>query len=210
MAALIASAIGVFTVKKVQVIGTDLPREKIVQASDVVGHNIFRVRADGVIDRLQSVPDIVVEQVETSFPDQVTIHARLREAMVAWQRGNAIFLLDSAGRVIKQVPKTDLPVIVGEDRHGAFGPGVVQAVRYAVRALPNAPSGAIAGFRVVPASGLTIVGKSGWRAVAGQGSARVLVARVAFLEALLRKLGPRAEQLAIIDVRNRQGAVTWK
>lgn len=203
LASLGAAGAGVFRVREVRVVGANLPAEAIVQATGVMGQNIFTVRSDLVVSRLSRVREIVVQRVDTSFPDTVTIHARLRQSLVAWQIGHALYELDPDGRIIRQVQSTRLPVIVGTDTTGALGPGVVEAVRYAVGALPAAPNGAIAIFQFQPHIGLVIVGRSGWTADIGTGSPQTLVNRIATLVSALAAIRAEKRQLEFIDLRYR-------
>ncbi|HEX6507444.1 MAG TPA: cell division protein FtsQ/DivIB [Chloroflexota bacterium] len=194
---------GVFKVRSVQVVGQNLPENRIVAAANVTGQNIFTVRSDQVVARLSAVREIVVTRVDTEFPDRVTIHAQIRPSLVAWQTPSGLFVLDMDGRVIDRVPRTSLPIIVGSDAHGALGSGIVQAVRYAVQTLPGAPGGAVSTFRYDPRSGLTIAGRSGWNATVGTGSPDTLVRRIADLVALLQTLKSRPQHLLSVDLRYR-------
>jgi hypothetical protein len=200
----LATAIGgVFQVHSVQVVGKGLPNQRIVAAAGLSGHNIFRVRSDAVIARLQSVREIAVTEVDTEFPDRVVIHARLRQRFAAWQRGPQLFIVDPQGQIVDQVKSTKLPVIVGPARGSPLSPGVVQAVRYARSTLPAAPAGHIARFEIGPLHGLTIVGQSGWRALIGRGSPQLLDTRIASLAAVLKKKAACAPSLIVIDLRQR-------
>src|SRR5579884_3725555 len=64
----------------------------IIRASDLTGQNIFTVRSDGVVARLQQVHQVVIRRVETMLPDRVVIYARERVPMVAWQSGGSLYL----------------------------------------------------------------------------------------------------------------------
>lgn len=178
---------GTFRVQQVRVVGNGLPRGEIIQRSGVLGQNVFTIQSDQVVSRLAGVGIIAVRRVDTSFPDQVTIYARRRIAMVGWRRGQALYLLDPDGRIIEQVRTTRLPIIASARDGSQLGPGVVTAVREAVRLLPAAPRGAIAGFTYGPKSGLIIDGTAGWRAVLGRGSPLKMVTRVATLVSLLQR-----------------------
>lgn len=210
MAGLAAAFAGIFTVRQIDVVGNNLPRSAISQAADVYGHNIFRVRSDAVVSRLGAIPQIVVQQVQTSFPDRVTIYARERIAMVAWQQaGGGLFLVDPDGRIITQVKTTTLPIIRGTAPGSKLGPGVVAAVRYAVRQLPLEPNGAIAGFHFDRGTGLTIAGQTGWIADVGSGSPRTLTNRVATLAGFLTSIRNRPQRLKSVDLRYRSPYATF-
>lgn len=198
-----ASFAGTFRVREVRVVGADQARGRIMQAAGVTGQNIFTVRSDQIVARLEQVRDVMVQRVDTSFPDTVTIYARPRTALIAWQTGRNLYELDPDGRIIRQVTRTFLPVIVGGDTAGALGPGVVEAVRYAVENLPSAPDGGIATFRFEPASGLTIVGRSGWTALVGTGSVQILVNRIATFAAFLTTIHRQARHFQFVDLRFR-------
>lgn len=204
VAGLGAAFAGVFTVRQIDVVGRNLPRTAIVQMADVSGHNIFRVRSDAIVARLEAIPQIVVQRVQTSFPDRVTIYARERLAMAAWrQAGGGLFLVDPNGRIITQVKTTTLPIITGTTPGSKLGPGVVAAVRYAVQQLPQEPNGTIAGFSFDRGTGLTITGRSGWTADVGTGSPQTLTNRVATLAGFLARIRNRPQQLKSVDLRYR-------
>jgi cell division septal protein FtsQ len=201
LAALGAALYGVFKVRTVEVVGTGVPQARVLAAAGVTGANIFTVKSDVVVARLSSMREIVVTGVQTAFPDRVIIHAQLRPSLVAWQTPNGLYVLDLDGRIINRVAHTTLPIIVGADRQGGFGPGIVQAVRYAVAALPAAPRGDIARLRYDPRTGLSIDGRAGWHATVGTGSPSELVRRIAILEAVLQKAPTRSESLETLDLR---------
>jgi cell division septal protein FtsQ len=201
LAALGVAFAGVFKVKAIQVVGPGLPQARIAALSGVSGANIFTVRSDVVVARLSTIREIVVTGVETSFPDRIIVHAQMRPSLVAWQTPNGLFVLDLNGRVIDRVARTTLPIIQGADRNGGFGPGIVEAVRYSVQALPSAPKGAIATFHYDRKSGLTIEGRAGWHAVVGMGGPVELVRRIAELVAVLQKAPQRSETLVTLDLR---------
>lgn len=203
LVALGAVMTGLLTARQVVVVGDHLPASQIIQASGVQGKNIFLIRTDQVVKRLSRVRTVVVRRVEVSFPNQVTIYARVRPVMVAWQRGPRLFVLDPDGHIVKQVARTNLPIVVGGARSNSLNPGVVQAVRYAVQTLPRAPQGMISTFRFAPDTGLTIVGTSGWRADVGVGKPQILINRIATLAATLRKVKTNSQQLTFIDLRYR-------
>jgi hypothetical protein len=201
LAVLAIAFAGMFKVKTVEVVGAGLPQARIVAVAGVSGTNIFTLKSDAVVARLSAVREIVVTGVETSFPDRVIIHAQLRPSLVAWQTPNGLFVLDLDGRIIDRVAHTTLPIIRGSDRNGGFGPGIVEAVRYAVQALPPAPKGAIATFHYDRTSGLTIDGRAGWHAVVGMGGPIELVRRIAELVAVLQKAPTLSERLVTLDLR---------
>lgn len=195
---------GVFRVRHVTVIGANLPTDTIVQAAAVTGQNIFTVRSDQIIARLASVREIEVSKVDTSFPDGVTIYASLRQAAVAWHTGSALYEVDQAGAVIRQVTTTTVPIIQGADAHGQIGPGMVEAVLYAQQVLPKVANGAIASFQVTPQNGFEIVGKTGWTAIVGEGAPQLMATRVSTLVEILKKAPLHTGQLRLVDLRPSQ------
>lgn len=210
VAAIAAAVAGIFTVRQVDVVGNNVPRAEIAQAAGVAGRNIFTIRSDAVVARLGGIPQIVVQRVQTSFPDRVTIYARERLAMVAWQQpGGGLFLVDPDGRIITQVRATTLPIISGTAPGSGLGPGVVAAVRAAVQMLPSEPNGAIAGFRLAPGTGLTIAGKTGWTADIGQGSPQTLSNRIGTLAGFLASIRNRPQPLKFVDLRYRVPYATF-
>jgi cell division septal protein FtsQ len=192
-----------FKVREVRVVGANVPSDAIVAAAGIVGQNIFTVQSDRVVSRLSSIREIAVRRVETDFPDSVTIYALMRTPFVAWRNGKTLYELDPEGRIIRQVARTSLPIVMGPATAGALGPGVVQAVRYAVVTLPHAPNGAIAILRFEPRNGLTITGRAGWTAVIGRGGPQTMVNRIATLSAVLVKVQSRPDHLVYVDLRYR-------
>jgi cell division septal protein FtsQ len=204
LAALTAIVQGTYRVRRVDIVGTNVPSTAIAKAADVLGHNIFRLRSDAIIRRLAAVPSVEVSRVTTTFPDTVTIFARVRTAYAAWQVGGVIELLDDTGRIIGQTKWTSLPVILGLPGMHPPGFAVLQAARYALQALPSAPDGAVLHLQTDPKLGLVIIGRSGWQAVVGSGAAQLLVQRVATLSALLIAIARRSQRLQYADLRYRE------
>lgn len=202
LAALAAGLGGVLTVRNVDVIGPHLPSGTIVQAAGVTGQNIFAVRADQVIDRLSTVPSIEVTRVETSFPDTVRVYASARQPVVVWRSANGLYLVDRTGFPFARVATTNLPIVSGGTRPPDAD--TIVAIRYATRLLAAAPNGALSSFAVNPGAGLTITGHSGWKALLGQGSAQIMVTRVATLADLLRVLAGKAQHFSLLDLRGSQ------
>lgn len=204
LAALGAMVSGTFKVRRVQVVGAGLPATAIVQTADVTGKNIFRLRSDAIVQRLQALPAVDVTRVETRFPDTVTIYASLRHAYVAWRPGTITFLVDASGVILSSTTATTLPLIVGTA--GAPTPpfSVLQAARYAVKALSAVPDGAVQESKMEPNVGMVIIGRSGWQAVIGSGDPQALVSRVATLASLLRAIEGRGQHLKYADLRYRE------
>ena len=200
------SVYGVFKVRHVDVIGANLPHDDIVFRSQVLGQNIFTVRSDTVVARLSHLHEIVVQRVDTGFPNRVIIYAQERTPVVAWQDGHNLYEIDPNGKFIKPVGSTTLPIIVGQ---GPISPaqgvplssGDVAAVLYAAQHLPAHPGGAIARFQFAQDTGLSILSRNGWTAIVGSGSAQALCDRIATLGAVLDHLGSRASNLQLVDLR---------
>jgi cell division protein FtsQ len=201
LAALAAVGAGVFKVRTVEVRGANIPAAQIAAAAQVTGQNIFMVRTDDIIDRLDQLPAIEVTKVETAFPDRVIIYAQPRTPAIAWQTRDGIHLIDATGVDIGPVTRTRLPLVVGGDRPPSAD--MVEAIQYAVSALPRAPGGTIAGFSLDPSTGLAVNAQAGWKAVLGRGTAQTLVKRVATLVALLRALVGKQPPV-YIDLRYRE------
>jgi cell division septal protein FtsQ len=184
--------------------------DEVVQASDVVGENIFTVRSDGVVSRLAAVPDIEVVRVDTSFPSSVTIYVRPRLPVVAWNQGGKIFQLDTRGVVLGQVKTSSLPQVVGSEPSGHLDPGTVAAVRYAWQTLPRQPNGALSGIQYDPRNGITLVAHGGWTAALGKGTPQLLVSRVAILSNFLQSDQARGRPLTFVDLRVRPAYARFK
>ncbi len=193
---------GFFTVKTVNVVGTNLPVAQIQQAAGVSGQNIFTVRSDQVIDNVATISSVEVTKVETSFPGMVTIYARMRQPVLAWQSAHGLFLLDVTGHVIARVPTTSFPIVAG----GSQPPNgdIIAGIRYAVSALPAAPNGTIAGFVMDPRTGLNIDGKTKWKAVLGSSNAQTMVGRVATLVSVLQAASTRGQSVSYVDLRYKE------
>ncbi|HZU12556.1 MAG TPA: cell division protein FtsQ/DivIB [Chloroflexota bacterium] len=200
LGALVAVFGGAFTVNQVVIQGKGLPASAVARAAVVQGSNIFMVDSSAVVTRVSALPQVAVQRVETSFPNRVTIVARLRPAMVAWRDGTALYLVDPAGRVIGRASATTLPVITSTGPARALDPGTIIAVREAVRILP---AGTVAEFRYGTNRGLSIVGRAGWTAIVGTGSSQTLANRIATLAAFLAATRSRPQQLLLVDLRYR-------
>jgi cell division septal protein FtsQ len=198
---LAVAATGLFRVKHVDVVGANVPVDKIVQTAGVTGQNVFTIRSDQVVARVSRIREIVVERVDTTFPDRVTIYATERTPAVAWLSGRRLYELDANGALIRQVVTTSLPVIAGPQPQTPVGQGIVQGVRYAVHALATVPDGSIAHFRYDPRTGLSIDGRAGWIAEVGNGTPQHVVDRVATLASLLASTRNRAGSLQFVDLR---------
>lgn len=195
---------GYFRVQIVRLVGKNLPAHAIVQAAGVTGQNIFEVRSDVVIARLASVNSIQVLKVETTFPGTVTIFARARQPVAAWQQGKLLTLLDAAGARIGQATATTLPIVTGSRPPS---PTQLEAIRYALRAVPREPDGAVSGFSIDPRMGLELTGKAGWRANLGEGSGQAMVTRVETLAQILARMPGRHQHLKDADLRYQHAVI---
>jgi cell division septal protein FtsQ len=198
---LFAALSGQFTVRQIRVVGQGLPVAAIDQSARVAGQNIFTVRSDVVIANLSNLQRVAVRRVDVSFPDRVTIYARMRRAMAAWRTSSGLYLLDPDGRIIRSVKATRLPIITSTEQNSSLGPGVVEAVHEAVQLLPRAPNGAITAFQYGPRNGLSIVGRTGWQATVGMGTRRTMVDRIATLAEVLRTSAGEGRTFKRIDLR---------
>ncbi|HEX8918785.1 MAG TPA: cell division protein FtsQ/DivIB [Chloroflexota bacterium] len=193
---------GMFRIHQIDVVGSGLPSATIRQEAGVADQNVFTVQSDQVVARLSNIREIVVGRVETSFPDRVTVYAQERRPMVVWQTGRARYELDPEGNIIRPVTVSALPVITGPaSQGGRIDSGIIQAVRFAVQALPSAPNGAVAMFDMQPNNGLKIFGRSGWSAMVGKGTAQSLANRIATLSSVLSTLQKQRRRLIWVDLR---------
>jgi len=197
--ALCACLVGVFKVQTIQVVGAGLPAAAMADAAAVSGQNVFTVRSDLVIDRMASLPAVEVTRVETDFPDRVVIYARLREPAIAWQSAHGTLLIDRYGHVLGPATRSTLPLVSGPQPPDS---DTITAVKYALRLLPAAPDGAVAGFSLDRSTGLSIHGRSGWQAVLGSGTAQNLVIRIANLQVVLNTVARNGQRLATADMRH--------
>jgi cell division septal protein FtsQ len=204
LAALTAIVQGAYRVRRLDIVGTNVPATAIAKAAGVLGHNIFRLRSDAIVRRLDALPSVEVSRITTTFPDTVTIFAIVRTPYAAWQVGGVVNLLDDTGRIIGQTKSTSLPVILGLPGMHPPGFAVLQAARYALQSLPTAPDGTVLHVQMDPKLGLVIVGQSGWQAVVGSGTPQLLAQRVATLSALLVAIAHRSQSLQYADLRYRE------
>jgi hypothetical protein len=200
-----AMLLGVFPVRRVNVVGANLPITEIIQTSDVTGRSVFLIRRDEVINRLRRIPSIAVTRVEASFPDTVTIYAERRQPYIAWRRGSTTYLLDVNGNVIGTTTSPTLPLIVSTGNAGEPDFATMQALRYSTTIIPHQPDGALAPAQFDPTYGLVVVGQSGWYAVLGSGSAQELGTRVATLAELLLYIAGQGQSLRWADLHLRYG-----
>lgn len=197
-----AALFGVFRVRHVQVVGAPAPPE-VVQTSGVLGANIFTVRSDQVVARLQSMRTLEVDRVETRFPNTVTVYARLRPRMVAWKFGRSLYELDSQGHTVQQVASTSLPEITTIDGNSLPSSSVVQALHLEASALVRSAHGTVVVYEYASKTGLTVRGSTGWTAEVGNGSAQTLANRLATLSALLDTVRRQGKRLDYADLRYR-------
>jgi len=197
-----AALFGVFRVRHVQVVGTTAPPD-VVQASGVMGANIFTVRSDQVVARLQVLRTLEIDRVETRFPNSVTVYARLRPRMVAWKSGRSLYELDSQGRPVQQVASSSLPEITTTDGNSLPSSSVVQALHFEAPALVRSAHGTVVVYEYASKTGLTVRGSTGWTGEIGNGSAQTLANRLATLSALLDTLRRQGKRLDYADLRYR-------
>jgi cell division septal protein FtsQ len=203
VAFLAAAVAGEFRVRHVDVVGASVASDEVVQASDVLGENIFIVRSDQVIRRLASLHDVEVRRVDLSFPFSVTIYINQRTAVIAWNDMGRLFEVDARGIVLRQVKSSSLPLVTGPSPDGALDPGTVEGVRYAAQLWPVTPTGILAAIRYDPRSGLSLVARANWTATLGKGTAQLLVSRIATLDGFLHNSQVKARHLLVVDLRYR-------
>ncbi|MGH2448294.1 MAG: cell division protein FtsQ/DivIB [Chloroflexota bacterium] len=200
LAVLAAIVGGLFKVREVQVIGANLPRAQVASAAAVSGRNIFSVQSDQVVRRLGRLHSVQVVRVDTSFPGQVTIVARMRRPVAGWQEGKSLYLVGADGTITQRVRATTLPIVIAQG--GARpDPAMLQAVRYATRRLSTVPNSGLCTYSFAPRQGLTIASRKGWKASVGRGSTRALFERIATLVALLRQDVGQSRNLVSVDLR---------
>jgi cell division septal protein FtsQ len=200
---LAAAVAGEFRVRHVDVIGVGVASDEVIQASDVVGENIFTLRSDQVVSRLAALPDIEVLRVDTSFPSSVKIYVHRRLAVAAWNENGQLFAVDARGVVLSRLKSTRLPLVTGASPNGHLDPGTVAAVIYAWQTLPAQPNGALSTIRYDPLTGLTLVARGEWTASVGKGTPLRLVSRVATLASFLHNSQVRGKVLRYVDLRYR-------
>src|SRR5947209_8125947 len=125
-----------------------------------------------------------------------TLPARSREPAIAWQSAHGTLLIDRYGHVLGPATRSTLPLVSGPQPPDS---DTITAVKYALRLLPAAPDGAVAGFSLDRSTGLSIHGRSGWQAVLGSGTAQNLVIRIANLQVVLNTVARNGQRLATAD-----------
>lgn len=201
---LIGFAAPLFRVSRVEVIGRNLPVTRVAAASSAQGRNIFTIRGSSILAHLRQLPNIMVTGVDVTLPGTVTIHASLRQPVIAWKQRRRLYLVDKHGHVISKVLTTSLPVInnyTGTPVH--LGQDVnriaLLGATYTEATLPRA---GIKAFALGVKRGLIIHSERGWNAVLGLPTGKRLVMRVATLKALLAKATASKRHLAFVDLRS--------
>lgn len=198
-----------FRVSHVTVLGRNLPVSQIANASGVEGRNVFTIRAANIVRDIRRVPSVLVTGVDVSIPATVTIHAVLRQPVLAWQTRHHDFLVDQYGRIIDEVGNSALLTVrdttIDKVSLGAYvSENDVMVVRYALRMLPNA---GIERVTLEDRRGLVLRSSHGWQAVLGRPTIHNLAKRVLTLKALLSL--HRKKRLSFVNLTLQPPRVSW-
>ncbi len=194
-----------FRVAKVQIVGGNLPANRMIHDSGAIGRNVFTVRAASIVQRLERIPSILVLGVDVSLPNVVTVRAEMSRPIFGWRQSGKLYLVDKYGRLVDSAQRTTLPVVDNNTHQqfrlgGYIDPRIAMAVPYTEQTLPRA---GIRWFNLGRTRGLMIHSQQGWGAVLGRPTGRRLVTRIATLKAFLAATAHDGRHLTWIDLRSR-------
>ncbi len=98
-----AVASPVFGVKTVEIEGADLSGDDAVRAALALPApppNAFTVATDQLRDRLLALPAVSDAEVHVGLPGTLEVRVIERRPVLAWRRGEALYLVDGDGRVL--------------------------------------------------------------------------------------------------------------
>jgi hypothetical protein len=197
---------GTFNVRAIT--APNLSAKEIAQVTarcDCIGQNIFLVRPNDIKQRLESIPQLVVNRVYTSLPNHLYVEAALKERVAIWRTPEAAYAVASDAEVLqvwkRPFPKTGwklLPVF-DEGYDATVKPGhrllvgehvsasaLTTALALKSRALPSVRA-QVKGYLYQPLSGVILVGRTNWWAVFGTDTSSNLDVRMDDLGAALSR-----------------------
>lgn len=199
-----------FRVSRVTVTGAVQARSEIEAATGVVGADIYTMNAAAIWDAVWRVPNVLPCGVTLSFPNSVTVCARMRQPVLGWDTGDALYLVDKYGRIISTARTTSLPILrdtthipraVGKN----VNPWIVTSTKWVLRQMPHA---AIDGFTLRIKHGVVVRSAHHWRAILGMPADGVTLRdRVAKLKALIGHGFKIGHPLAFADLTGGQAVV---
>jgi cell division protein FtsQ len=198
------------------------PVEEILAYAGVEpGAPLFAVDLEGVAARVLEHPYVAQATVRRVPPDgiEVSVETRVPRAVLAPSALDAggLYLLDAGGRVMKSArvgDGLDLPVVTGfaaaDIASGAASEALAAAVSLAeAHAGAGAPGGAASEVHLVPGVGFELVLEDGTRVRVGDDGPEVMKAKLARLDAVVRRLsqeGRRASFIYLDDERRPERA----
>lgn len=129
-----ASAVSAgFEVKRITVKGLDKASEADLLSAigPVIGTSLLHFDPFGARARVEEMGWVRVAAVSRLLPDTVHVSVREREPAAVWQLSGALYLIDPAGAVIREINAYEyahLPLIVGAGAPGAAS-GILQSLR---------------------------------------------------------------------------------
>ncbi len=104
-----------FQVKDFEVVGMgNIDPQTIVPEDEVLGHNIFHIDKDFLVDYAKKDPTIREVSIGRKLPATLVYYLEPREPLAWIQTGNKFFLVDEEGYSIKEteeIEELDLPLI---------------------------------------------------------------------------------------------------
>ena len=93
----------VFGIRTIQVEGAGLTGDEQVRAALGLASpapNVFTVPTDVLRERLLALPAVADAEVSVGLPGTIHVRVTEREPVLAWRRGESVYLVDREGRVV--------------------------------------------------------------------------------------------------------------
>jgi hypothetical protein len=114
-----AVASSTFGVKRVEVDGASLTGEEAILAALQLPEpppNAFTIATDVLRDRLVALPTVAEADVRVGLPGSLEIRVVEREPVLAWQRDEALLLVDRDGRVLADAAASETAATIAVAR----------------------------------------------------------------------------------------------
>lgn len=167
---------GYFQVQQVRVVGAGaLPEGVLLDASGVVGKQVWQVDAVRVAERVARVPGVKTARVQRSLPNRVVLTVEGRLPVAVWQIGQTDYVVDDDGFVLDAAVMGGLPAIAQLDGPPTLAVGDRvdgDAVRLAMRLgslVPAEIGQRIARFEYSSTAGFDVITERGPRVRLGDG-----------------------------------------
>ena len=192
---------------------------QIVARCDCIDHSIFALQTDQIKRRLDGIPALIIDKVEASLPNHVTVIAHYKQRVAIWRTPEAAYAVATDGEVLqvwkKPFPKrgwSGLPVFdEGYDTSIKKGHRLLVGEHVSVDALqmalslksrtPGRLKPLVRGYTYKPFTGGIVVGKTNWWALLGMDKSSNLDFRMAVLLRALTQQPPVLTAGHCIDLR---------